>query len=66
MYFCEKMENKLRDVVRFTLSFWFLPRKIFLWVVVKNFFPQNIKEDVGHIFTKMNMRWGASHHKPRS
>ena len=65
MYFCEKLENKLRDVVRLTLAFWLLPWKNFLWVMVKKKFPQDIKEDGGNILTKMSMRWILSHHIPQ-
>ena len=58
----EKMKNKLKDVVRLTLTFWLLLWKFFLWMVVENFFSQNIKEDGGHILTKMSIKWRASHH----
>ncbi|KAM7500188.1 hypothetical protein LguiA_024602 [Lonicera macranthoides] len=39
IYFCEKLENKLRDVVRSTLSFLLL-FFIITMVIKKNFFPR--------------------------
>lgn len=48
MYFCEKLENKLRGVMRLTLAFLFIPWKKFVWMMVNFFFPQSIKEDRRH------------------
>ena len=62
IYFCEKLENKWRNVVRLTLVFWLLPWNFFLWVMVNNFFPQNIKEDGWHILMySQKWKWDEEH-----
>lgn len=47
MYFCEKMENKSKGVVKCPLIFCFFIGKKKL-AVVKNLFSQKMKEDGKH------------------
>jgi len=48
----EKLENKLRDVVRCVLTFWPFPWKKFLWVMRKKIFPQKLEDDGGYLLIK--------------
>ena len=63
--FCEKLENKLRHLVRCLLTLWLFQWKCFLWWLRKRNFPQKIMKDGGHLLIKMSMKWSASHHMPQ-